>query len=171
MNETNVKTNSRGEVLKDPPFRIMTMEEAQEKALNQARIAQANSDKQQRWYLVMWVYNDGSGDKGFEFVQGQAHARQLIKNLIDQIDIKQSFIINEVTGFGEAGGKPSVYDFMNATQPLYDDGFDINEYLDSESTDREFEKMQNMAIGDIPETYGNLQADNMLVHYDSEEER
>lgn len=166
MNLEQVKRNSSGQVLVDPPFRIRTADEAQQVLVEQAKIAQENNDKQNRWYLIMWVYKDDSGDKGFEFVQGQANARQLIKNLIDQIDINQSFIINEVTGFGEPGGKPSVYHFMKGTQQFYNDGFDIEEYLESDAVDREFERMQNMTIGDIPETNAMEQMDNMLAHFE-----
>lgn len=165
---SEVKYNSKGQRLVDPPFRIVTADDAQKVMVDQANKAREDDPKQHRMYLIMWVYNDGSGDKGFEFVQGQANARQLIKNLIDQIDIKQSFIINEVTPFGEDGGKPSIYTFMKALEPYYNDGFLIDEYLEADTIDKEFERMQNMTIGDLPEINTEQQIQNTLAHYESE---
>lgn len=139
------------------------------KMINNAEQYDSNDPKQLKMYLVCFVYKGEPVEKGFEMVRGQANVRQFLKNIIDQIDIFQSFLIVEDFPFGGEDGKPSVYHFLKWMEEYYDDGFDVEIYRDD--VEEEYEKMQKVGtIGDLPSIDNKSQIDAITAQdYDVEE--
>jgi hypothetical protein len=111
-------------------------------------------DKQEKGYLILLSYSDESGDSDWEFVTGQANAREFLINRINEIDLYESKVIVEDWPFGLEHGCPSVYDFLTWINDSYDDGFDPADYSlhslsDEDKQIQEIESMQSIIDGDV----------------------
>ena len=125
-------------------------------------------DKQEKGYLILLSYTDGSGDSDWEFVTGQSNAREFLINRINEIDLYESKVIVEDWPFGLEHGCPSVFDFLTWINDAYDDGFDPADYsLHSLSNEdkqiQEIESMQSIIDGDAPASNQNQQQKDMMM--------
>ena len=128
-------------------------------------------DKTVKYYMLVCVYN--SGETTVEFIQGQPNVRLTIINSLDGLDIYQSFVLVEDVGFGQEDGKPSVYTFMKWIEDNYNDGFDIDEYVqyrtEQEDLNQRIENLQkyHSVGGVVIQTHQSEQINDML--YDPED--
>lgn len=118
--------------------------------------------KSQKTYMVVLYFTDGTDDVSVEFVTGQSQTRQMILNIIDQIDIHMSFVLVEDVPFGILDGKPSVYQFLKWISSNYNDGFNIEDYNterhQDEENEKEYMKMREIELnGDVPSTFQDQQ--------------
>lgn len=92
-------------------------------------------DPEVQIYIVLYVGNDDNSDiKSFDVIKGRVSVYEHIKNLVDYIDCVQSKVIANGVDFDEAF---SVYYFMKVMKQYFDDGFDIEDYVDGNSGDDE----------------------------------
>lgn len=127
-------------------------------------------DKTEKYYMLVCQYN--SGETTVEFIQGQPNVRLTIINSLDSIDIHQSFVLVEDVGFGQEDGKPSVYTFLKWIEKNYNDGFDIDEYvqyrIEQEDLNQRIENLQKYhSVGGVIQTHQSEQINDML--YDPED--
>ena len=78
---------------------------------------------EERQYLI--CTSGLSGDRG-EIVTGRTEAYEYIKDNIDDINFDTDFILVESCTLAE---RKSIYAFMKYVGELYDDGFDIEDYI------------------------------------------
>lgn len=126
-------------------------------------------DKTEKYYML--VYRDKAGATSVEFIQGQQNVRLAIINSLDNMDIHESFVLVEDLGFGEEDGKPSVYTFLKWIEKNYNDGFDIDEYIQAKMEEEDLTKrienlQQYHSVGGVIQTHQNDQINDML--YDPE---
>ena len=122
-------------------------------------------DKQRKYYMVVFYYKEG--DTKVQIVRGQYNTRMTIINNLDFIDIDESFVLVEDVGFGIKDGKPSVYTFLKWIEKNYDDGFNIDEYIESKREEQDMERhiadMQSYhSNGGVITTYQDNQINDML---------
>lgn len=95
-------------------------------------------------YLIFYYATDDNGDeyKSFELITGRKEAYEWIKSAIDFIDIDESRILVEGVNLENA---VTIYDFLKYVKAFYyDDGFDVDEYIDNKSTENNyFDNAQN----------------------------
>ena len=122
-------------------------------------------DKTEKYYMLICQLK--TGETTVEFIQGQPNIRLAIINSLDNIDIYQSFVLVEDVGFGQEDGKPSVYTFLKWIEDKYNDGFDIDEYIqyrtEQEDLNQRIENLQKYhSVGGVIQTHQSEQISDML---------
>lgn len=135
--------------------------------IEEKKVEVKEKPKSEKVYMLVLYYIDGTEDTVVEFVKGQATARELLKNCIDQIDIHASFVMVEDMPFGVPDGKPSVFTFLQWISDNYHDGFDIEDYeehrREDEANEKEYMRLRDLGInGDEIQTYQNQQVEDMI---------
>ena len=154
----------------DPPYKIVLGD--QEKQPAQLPVQNPTQKaKSEKYYMLVFYFNDGTGDTEVTFVKGQSNARDTIINRIDEIDVYNSFVLVEDVPFGSQDGKPSVLEFLQWIQDGYSDGFDPNDYsLHKKQEVEEFENMQRiMGDGTVDPTYQSQQITDLFNNSNSKE--
>lgn len=93
-----------------------------------------NIDPENRTYLVCIAYSI-SGESEWELLKGRTKVYDYIKTLMEttEIDIYESFVLVESLTLKD---RKSIYAFMSYVKKFYDDGFDIEDYVDDEKYQR-----------------------------------
>lgn len=129
---------------------------------------QKEKPKSEKEYLVLLTYNDGTGDKSFSFIKGQAGTREyLIENIAD-INLDESYVLVEDVEFVD--GVLTVYNFLKLMEADYHDGFDVDDYLLHKDTGNGEEEARLLDSGDAIETNQGQQADNLFLNSTQVEE-
>jgi len=81
---------------------------------------------EEKQYLICLT---GMGQDDWIIVEGRTEAYEYIKNAVHWIDFENSFVLVENLSLAE---RKSVYAFLKHVQDNYDDGFDIDEYIESD---------------------------------------
>jgi len=89
-----------------------------------------NIDPENRMYLVCIAYSI-SGEGEWELLRGRTRVYDYIKTLMEttEIDIYESFVLVESLTLKD---RKSIYAFMSYVKRFYDDGFDIEDYVDDD---------------------------------------
>ena len=94
-------------------------------------------DPEEKQYLVcikatVWSSCDDEWDICF----GRTDAREYIKSCIDYIDFDHSFVLVESCILAD---RKSIYAFMKHIEPLYNDGFDIDDYVHGDWSEEDYD--------------------------------
>ena len=92
-------------------------------------------DPEQREYLVL-IAGKYESDEWSIFI-GRSEAYEYIKSEIDNINLDQSFVLVETVTLRN---RISVYAFMKKCESLYNDSFDIDEYVKGDWDEDEFRR-------------------------------
>ena len=122
-------------------------------------------NKADKYYMLVSQFKEGGTE--VSIIKGQANVRMAIINSIDSLDIQESFVLVEDIGFGVPDGKPSVYQFLKWIEDKYDDGFNIDEYVqikveEHELEERIYDLQKYHSNGGVITTYQNSQIEDML---------
>jgi len=97
-------------------------------------------DPEEKIYLLCIAFKDNQNDTTdsyWNLVKGRTNARDEIKDMIDYIDFETSFILVESCTLNE---RKSIYAFMKHIESLYNDGFDIDEYIKGDWSEEDYIK-------------------------------
>lgn len=81
-------------------------------------------DPEEKTYLVCII--EENGDNYWELLTGRTDAYEFCKSCIGAIDFSRSFIL--VDGV-ELENRKSIYAFLKYIQNLYDDNFEVDDYI------------------------------------------
>lgn len=162
IDESQITNDMYGNPIKQPQVQTQAV---------QAKSLKKEKNKEAKKYLLLIKYNDGTGDKTFEIIDGRTQTRKLIIEAIDEIDILNSYVLVEDVAFGEA--MPTVYQFMKLIESDYSDGFLIDQYLNQKQLNdlenlSDEEREQRYSRGDIPPTYNKEQTEALFMNQDKE---
>ena len=90
---------------------------------------------EEKQYLICIAAKPGDYDL-WEIVIGRTNAYEFIKDNIDIIDFDRSFILVEDCNLNQ---RKSIYAFVKYVQDLYNDGFDIEEYIKGDWSETEYQ--------------------------------
>ena len=117
--------------------------------------AKSHEEKQ---YLICIAATPGSGDYDiWDIVIGRTNAYEFIKDNIDMIDFERSFILVENCNLNQ---RKSIYAFVKYIQDLYNDGFDIDEYIKGDWSETDY-KIDN-DINIMVDNSSRLSMENMM---------
>lgn len=99
-------------------------------------------------YLILAVFTatdeNRDIDKSFEFVTGRTAAWEMIKSMIEYLDIHESLIL--VEGVALEGAK-SIYEFVKYAEVFFpDDTFDIEDYNYGDVDEDDVEEINRMNV-------------------------
>lgn len=110
------------------PFVQVTQEQSNNEAVRLASMPQGELTKspEVKEYLLLMEYKE-TGENEYKFIIGRTETYKFIKDIIDELDIDESFVIVESVKIKD---RITVYEFMRMCKDrnLFDDDFDINEY-------------------------------------------
>lgn len=121
---------------------------------------------EEKQYLICIRGKDGGTDE-WNILEGRTDAYEYIKNNIEYIDLDTSFILVENLPLAK---RKSIFAFMKYVQDNYEDGFDIEDYVNGDWDENDFrhmngissefmEDLQKLSMIDLID--GNLQISRM----------
>lgn len=97
-----------------------------------------------RQYLICYRAKQGSGENdGWEIVTGRTEAYNFIKNNIDMIDFNYSFVLVETLTLAK---RKSIYAFMKYAGDMYEDNFDIEDYIKGDWDEEDFKRANDINL-------------------------
>ena len=91
---------------------------------------------EEKQYLICIAAKAGSGDYDlWDILTGRTEAYEFIKTNIYMIDFERSFILVEGCKFEE---RKSIYAFTKYVQDMYQDDFDIDEYIKGDWSEMDY---------------------------------
>lgn len=93
-------------------------------------------DPESKQYLICIASNSPEVSDYWEICTGRTEARDFIKDNIDVIDFEKSFVLVETVSLNE---RKSIHAFMKHIEPFYNDGFDIEEYIRGDFSEKEYQ--------------------------------
>lgn len=110
------------------PFVQVTQEQSNNEAVRLASMPKGELTKspEVKEYLVLMQYRE-TGENDYKFIMGRTETYKFIKDIIDELDIDESFVIVETVNISS---RITVYEFMRMCKErkLFDDDFDIDQY-------------------------------------------
>lgn len=127
----------------------------QEQKILQSPITYFNTDgskkpvpPEAKQYLLLLFFNDENVEKTFEIITGRENTYNFVKEKAGEIDIRKSHIL--VTGV-PLEDINTIYAFMKAMEKNFEDGFNIDDYLDPESLNAMDYPDQNVGRSVVPD--------------------
>lgn len=93
------------------------------KAMQQIEIEMKK--RKEKKYIIMYVMSNDDEERRWMPCTGRDAARDFIKIIVDEIDIKKSLVLVDNVALKNS---VNVYTFMKKMAELYDDEFDIEDY-------------------------------------------
>ena len=100
-------------------------------------------DFESKRYLICIIEEtDAAPEKDWVIVIGRTSAYEYIKETLDimRVNMRESFILVESLKLSD---RKSIYSFMSYVQDNYEDGFDIEDYIEEEFDHEEFVNASN----------------------------
>lgn len=100
-------------------------------------------DFESKRYLICIIEEtDAAPEKDWVIVIGRTSAYEYIKETLDimRVNMRESFILVESLKLSD---RKSIYSFMSYVQDNYEDGFDIEDYVEEEFDHEEFVNTSN----------------------------
>ena len=96
---------------------------------------------EEKQYLVCIRGKDGGTDE-WNILEGRTDAYEYIKANIEYIDLDKSFILVENLPLSK---RKSIFAFMKYVQDNYEDGFDIEDYVNGDWDENDFKNMNGIS--------------------------
>ena len=97
-----------------------------------------------RQYLICYRAKQGSGENdGWELVIGRTEAYTFIKENIDMMDLEHSFVLVETLTLDK---RKSIYAFMKYAGDMYEDNFDIEDYIKGDWDEEDFKRANDINL-------------------------
>lgn len=96
---------------------------------------------EEKQYLICIRGKDGGTDE-WNILEGRTDAYEYIKNNIEYIDLDTSFILVENLPLAK---RKSIFAFMKYVQDNYEDGFDIEDYVNGDWDENDFRRMNGIS--------------------------
>lgn len=95
-----------------------------------------------RQYLICYRAIQGSGENdGWELITGRTEAYTFIKENIDIMDLEHSFVLVETLTLDK---RKSIYAFMKYAGDMYEDNFDIEDYIKGDWDEEDFKRANDI---------------------------
>lgn len=107
-----------------------------DKAKRENAVKKKDPEEKQYLVCIKAISNYDYGNSEWEICFGRTEAREYIKSCIDYIDFDHSFVLVESCNLTN---RKSIYAFMKYIEPLYHDGFDIDDYVRGDWSEEDYD--------------------------------